>query len=218
MVNVGGKGHHNRRSNTLLKNAAKLALGVDLSSESRHAEVVLGTNGSDTLLLQTTTHHAAGRGDEAEAQINTSLDLIGEPSPVRGVESSHGSLELSGGNPVVRLITGSVRNSALGALGEGRSLPESLKTKGELGGDGLEVAANEDTSESALEVGGVEHLKGCAKVVAGVLVLELRHILTTRRDGELRLGDKLVGPSPVESPGESALIVEVSLAEDLVMG
>jgi hypothetical protein len=46
-------------------------------------------------------------------------------------------------------------------------------------------------------------------------VLELRHILTTRGDGKLGLGNELVGPSEVESSGERTLIVYVALAEYL---
>lgn len=82
VVNVGGKRHHDRGGDTLLQQAAQLALGVDLGAEGRHAEVIFGTNGGDALLLQTTTHQAAGRGNEAKAQVNTGLDLVGESSPV----------------------------------------------------------------------------------------------------------------------------------------
>jgi hypothetical protein len=94
-------------------------------------------------------------------------------------------------------------------------LPKSLETQSKLGSNGLEVASDEDTSNATLEVGGVEHLEGCAEVVSGVLVLELRHILTTWGDGKLRLGNKLVRPSPVESTGQRALVIKVTLAEDL---
>src|SRR6478609_762113 len=128
VINISSKCHHNGRCNTLFQNAAKLALGVDLSSESRHAEIVLGTNSGDALLLKATTHEATGRGNETEAQINTGLNLVRESSPVRGVKGAHSSLELSGGDPVCGLVPGSIRDSALRALGEGRSLPESFKT------------------------------------------------------------------------------------------
>lgn len=82
MVNIGSKGHHDGWSNALLQQAAQLALGVDLSSEGGHAEIVLGTNGGDALFLQAATHHTTGRGDETEAQVNTGLNLVRQPSPV----------------------------------------------------------------------------------------------------------------------------------------
>lgn len=94
-------------------------------------------------------------------------------------------------------------------------MPQSLHSKCELWGHRLQVAADVDTSHAALEERRVEHLEGCAKVVSIVLVLELRHILTTRGDGKLGLGNELVGPSEVESSGERTLIVYVALAEYL---
>ena len=215
MVDISGKGHHYRRSHSLLESAAKLALGVDLSSESRHAEIVLGTNGGDTLLLETTTHKTTRRRNKTEAQINTSLDFVGKSSPVRGVQGTHSSLELSGSDPIGGLVAGGVGDGTFGALGQRRSLPKSLETQSKLGSNGLEVASDEDTSNATLEVGGVKHLEGCTEVVSGVLVLELRHILTTWGDGKLRLGNKLVRPSPVKSTRQRALVIKVTLAEDL---
>lgn len=180
MVNVGSKSHHHRGRDTLLEDTAQLALGVDLGSESGHAEIVLGADGRDTLLLDTTTHKTAGRGDEAEAQVDTSLDFVRDSLPERSVESTHSSLELGSSDPILGLVATKVRDSTLRALGKGRSLPEGLKTESQLGGNGLEVAADEDAGEAALEVGRVEHLERSAEVVTSVLVLELSHILTSR--------------------------------------
>lgn len=82
MINIGSKSHHDGGSDALLQQAAQLTLGVDLSSESGHAEIVLGTNGGDALFLQATTHQTTGRGNEAEAQVNTSLNLVRQLAPV----------------------------------------------------------------------------------------------------------------------------------------
>lgn len=215
MVNVGSKGHHDGRSDALLQKAAQLALGVDLGSESGHAEIVLGTNGSDTLLLQAAAHQTTGRGDEAEAQVNTSLNLVGQLAPVRSVESSHSSLQLSGGNPVGGLVSGAIGDGTFGTLSQSRALPEGFQTESELGGDGLQVASDVDASRSTLEERGVEHLERGTEVIAGVFVFELGHVLAARGDGELRFGNQLVGPSVVETAGEGAFVVHVALAEDL---
>lgn len=216
VVNIGGKGHHDRRSDALLQHAAQLALGVDLSAERRHAEVVLGANGSDTLLLQATAHDTAGGGNEAEAQIDTSLDLVRKSLPESRVQSAHGSLELSSGNPVLGLVSGAVGNGAFGTLGQRRALVQSLHTEGELGSDGLKVATDVDASHATLQERGVEHLQGCAEIVASVLVLELSHILAAGGDGDLRLRNKLIGPAEVEASGKRAFVIEVALAEDLL--
>lgn len=215
VVKVGSKGHHDGGGDALLQQAAQLALGVNLGTESGHAEVVLGANGGDTLLLETTAHHATSGGHEAEAHVDTGLNLVRDLPPVRRVESSHGSLQLSGGDPVLSLVACAVRDGALRALSEGRALPQSLHAEGEFGGDGLEVAADEDASHAPLQEGRVQHLERSAEVIAGVLVLELGHVLAAGGDGELRLGDELVGPAVVEASGQSAFIVEVALGEDL---
>lgn len=215
MVNVGSKGHHDGRSDTLLQKAAQLALGVDLGSESGHAEIVLGTNGSDTLLLQAAAHQTTGRGDKTEAQVNTSLNLVGQLAPVRSVESSHSSLQLSGGDPVGGLVSGAVRDGTFGTLSQSRALPEGFQTESELRGDGLQVASDVDAGRSTLEERGVEHLERGTEVIAGVFVFELGHVLAARGDGELRFGNQLVGPSVVEAAGEGAFVIHVALAEDL---
>lgn len=215
MVNVGSKGHHDGRSDTLLQKAAQLALGVDLGSESGHAEIVLGTNSSDTLLLQAAAHQTAGRGDKTEAQINASLNLVGQLAPVRSAESSHSSLQLSGGDPVGSLVSGAVGDGTFGTLSQSRALPEGFQTESELGGDGLQVASDVDASRSTFEERGVEHLERGTEVIAGVFVFELGHVLAARGDGELRFGNQLVGPSVVETAGEGAFVVNVALAEDL---
>lgn len=216
MVNVGSKGHHDGRSDTLLQKAAQLALGVDLGSESGHAEIVLGTNGSDTLLLQAAAHQTTGRGDKAEAQVNTSLNLVGQLAPVRSVESSHSSLQLSGGDPVGGLVSGAVRDGTFGTLSQSRALPEGFQTESELRGDGLQVTSDVDASRSTLEERGVEHLERGTEVITGVFMFELGHVLAARGDGELRFGNQLVGPSVVETAGEGAFVVHVALAEDLI--
>lgn len=215
MVNISGKGHHDGGSDALLQQAAQLTLGVDLSSESGHAEIVLGTDGGDALFLQATTHQTTGRGDETEAQINTGLDLVRQLSPVRGIDGSHSSLQLSSGDPVSGLVSSAVGDGTFGALSQSGALPEGFHSESELGGDGLKVASDVDTSHAAFKERGVEHLERCAEVIASILVFELGHVLATGRDGQLRLGNQLVGPSVVEAAGERALVVNVALAEDL---
>ena len=213
VVNISSEGQGDRGgTETLLKQTAELARGVDLSPEGGHPEVVLGTEGGDALLGKT-THHALRRSNR-KGHINTSLDSIGKLLPEGSVESTL-SLELSASNPVIGLVAGEVGDGGIGTLSEALTLPDSLETEAESGSDGLEVVANEDTGETAVEEGGVDGLEGGSKVVALVLVLELGHILAAA-DRELGLGDGPVAPSVVESCRESALVVEVTLSEDLV--
>lgn len=214
VVNISSEGQGDRGSTkTLLEQAAKLARGVDLSPEGGHSEVVLGTKGGDAFLGKT-THHAL-RGSDRQGHINTSLDSIRKLLPEGSVESTL-SLQLSASNPVIGLVAGEVGDGGIGALSEALTLPDSLETEAESGSDGLEIVANEDTGEAAVEERGVDSLEGGSEVVAKVFVLELGHILAAA-DRELRLGDGPVAPPVVEPCRESALVVEVTLSEDLFM-
>lgn len=214
MVDISGKGHHDGGGDALLEQTAELALGVHLGTESRHAEIVLGTHRGDTLPGGTAHHGGAGVG-KGQGQVAAGLDLLGDAAPVGGVDDALG-LQLGGGNPVVGLVTQRVGGGGLGAGGEAGALPDSLKAEGELGGDGLEVAADEDAGEATIKRGGVHGLDGGSEVVTDVFRLELEHVLAgAGDDGELGLGDELVGPSPVEARGELAIVVDVSLQEDL---
>lgn len=108
VINLSAKCGHDGTANTLLKQAAKLALGVDLGTEGRESEVVLGTESRDTILLETTAHHTASTtGAQGKRHIDTSLDLVGDAPPVRGVEGTL-RLQSGGSDPVVGLITADV--------------------------------------------------------------------------------------------------------------
>lgn len=189
MVNVSGEGHHDRGGNALFEQTAELALGIDLSAESGHAEIVLGADGGNALLLKTASHQATSGGHQTKTHVNTGLNLLRQPPPVGGIECAGRSLKLSSGDPIVGLVATAVGRDALGALTERGTLPEGLHSEGELGGDRLEEATNVDTGNTALKGGRVDHLERGAEVVAGVLVLELGHVLVVRSDLDLRLGN-----------------------------
>lgn len=124
-------------------------------------------------------------------------------------------MQLSSGDPVSGLVSSAVGDGTFGTLSQSGALPEGFQTESELGSDGLQVASNVDASHATLEEGGVEHLERCAEVIASILVFELGHVLATGGNGQLGLGNQLVGPSVVEAAGERALVVNVALAEDL---
>lgn len=188
MVNISSDSHHNRSSNALLQQAAQLSLGVKLGAEGGHAEVVLGAKRRHALLLEGTAHHGARAAGQGQAHVDTSLHLLGQSPPVCGVQAA-GSRQLGGSNPVSGLVLSAVGHHSLGGLAQPGPLPHSLKSEGELRGDRLHVASDEDTCQAALEVGWVERLDGCGEVVSGVLLLPLRHILTTGAYLKLGLGD-----------------------------
>jgi len=214
MIHISGEGHHDRGSNALLKHAAELALGVDLSTEGRHAEIVLGTEGGDALLGRA-THHGGSRIN-GNGHVNTGLNLLTQTLPVGSVESTL-SLQLGAGDPVLRLVATNVRDGGIRALGKPGALPNGLQTEGELRGDGLKILANEDTGQATLKEGRVKGLDSRSEIGATVFVLKLGHILTgsTRSDLEAGLGGERRGPSVVESSRKVALVIDVTLGEHL---
>jgi hypothetical protein len=214
VIHISGEGHHDRSSNALLEHATELALGIDLSTEGGHAEVVLGTEGGDALLGRA-THHGGARIN-GKGHVNTSLNLLTQTLPVGSVESTL-SLQLGAGNPVLRLIATNVRDSGIRALGKAGALPNGLKTEGELRGDGLKILANEDTGQATLKKRRVKGLDSCSEIGAAVFVFELGHILTgsTRSDLEAGLGGERRGPSVVESSRKVALVIDVTLGKHL---
>ena len=178
MVNIRGECHGHNRGNALLKHAAQLALRVNLCPEGGHSEIVFCADGGGAFLLEGATHHAALGGHHGERHVDTGLDLLRDASPVGGVQSAM-ALELSGCYPVVRLVPGNVGEAGVGALAQTTALPDGLETKRKLGGDRLEVMADVDAGKTAFEEGRVEGLYRGAKVGTSVLVLELRHVLTS---------------------------------------
>ena len=211
MVNIGGKGHGDGLSNPLLKETAELALGVDRRPESRHSEVVLGSKGGDSLLGDSA--HNALRGLSRKGHVDTSLHLVGQAPPVGSVQSTL-SLQLNAGSPVLRLISGDIRKSSIGALGQAGALPDTLKAERKSGRNSLEVVSNKDTGKTTLEARGVVSLHGGTEIGAGVFVLELGHLLG-RPKLKLGLGNSSIAPPPVESSRESAIVVDASLAKNL---
>lgn len=215
LVDLTSEGERDGHGNALLEKAANLAGAVNLGAERRGTEVVLGTNGSGTITSRATHHKSSGRGLELKVHVNTGLNTLGQLAPVSGVESALG-LQLSGTDPVLTLVLGGVGQSSLGASGDGLALPDSLKTKGEIGGDGLQVAADEDTGETTLEARGVEGLEGRGEVTASVVVIDLDQALsTTVHDLSIGLGDKGLVPAVVGDGGERTITSVVALHKHL---
>ena len=214
MVYLGGKRQHDRRGDPLLEQAAELAARVDLGAEGGHAEVVLGADLGDALLLQGAAHEAA-RGHERQGDVNAGLDLLREAAPVGRVEGALGRVELGRGDPVVGLVAGAVLDARVRRLRGRDALPDCLQAEGQPRRDGLQVAPDEDARQAAAQSRGVHHLERRGKVVARVLVFDLGHVLAAGGDLEGGLGDELVAPAVVEARRELALIVDVSLHEHL---
>ena len=216
VVELTSKGDLDHGDNSLLKQNTKLTSGVDLGSEAAGSEVVLGTEGGNTLLFHT-THH--GVRSELQVKVDTGLELSGKSSPVRTLDTARRH-ELSAGNPVLALVLGSVANHGLRTNLGSRSLVDSLETEGESGSDALKVATNENTSKRAIEDGRVHGLDLSSEVVTNVVVLE-RELGTsrTRHGGGLDLSgglcDPARSPSVVEAGRERKVAVKVTLAEDL---
>jgi hypothetical protein len=213
VVELTGKGDLDHGNNSLLEQDTKLTGSVDLGSETAGSEVVLGTEGSDTLLSHATGHGVTG---ELQVEVNTGLELSGKSSPVRTLDTA-GRHELSAGNPVLALVLGSVADHGLRTHGGSGSLVDSLETEGESGSDALKVATDEDTGKRTLEDGRVHGLDLSSEVVANVVVLEgeLGASLSTSLDLSSGLCDPARSPSVVEAGREGKVAVKVTLAEDL---
>lgn len=157
MVNVSREGHHERSHDALLEHTAKSALRVDLRPESRHSEVVLGSESSNALLLETATQHGVSRSN-TKRHIDTSLNLVREAAPVRGIQSTLG-LQLSAGDPVLGLVTGNITDGRYRRFESRLTLPNSFEADGKFGSERLHVMTDKDTAQTALEDGGVEGLE-----------------------------------------------------------
>jgi len=214
VINLGRKGHHDRGSDTLLDQETNLALGVKLGAEGGHPEVILDTNGGGSLLRDATAERTALARDEGQRHVNTGLHPFGDSAPVGSGESAL-SLELGGGNPVVRLVARAKREGGLGRLGKNTTLPYGLETKTELGSYGLHITTDVDAGETTVEIRGVQHLKRGSEVIAGILVLDLGHIVSIVGELELGLADELIGPSEVETARQGPFVIELGLKEDL---
>lgn len=221
VVELTGKSDLHHGDNSLLEQNAELALAVDLGSEAAGSEIVLGTE-SGRSLLPDATHHAtlsSTSGSELKAEVDTSLELVGQSLPVRSLQTTSGH-ELSASNPVIALVLSGIADHALGAHACGRSLVDSLETQGQSWSDALQVATDEDSSKRAFEDGRVHGLDLGGEVVASIVVLkrELSAAGASCR-GCLDLSGGLCDPSGspavVESSGEGEIAVEVTLAEDL---
>ena len=213
MVHISGKGNLDWWRNALLPQAAELSGRVDLCAESRHAEIVLDTEVGDTLLAWSTHHWVAT--SKSEVEVNTGFKLLGESSPVGGAQSSL-CLELGAGNPVRALVLGAVRDGGLWSLVDGCALPDTLESESEGWSDRLEVRADEDTGESTINDRWLDGLDGGGEIGSGVLVVELGHRLSlTWCDLDLGLGHQLWSPAVVEAGVKLAIVIDVTLQEDL---
>jgi hypothetical protein len=216
VVELTSKGDLDHGNNSLLEQDTELTGSVDLGSETAGSEVVLGTEGSNTLLSHATGHGVTG---ELQVEVNTGLELSGKSSPVRTLDTA-GRHELSAGNPVLALVLGSVADHGLRTHGGSGSLVDSLETEGESGSDALKVATDEDTGKRTLEDGRVHGLDLSSEVVANVVVLE-RELGASRAGhrASLDLGgglcDPARSPSVVEAGREGKVAVKVTLAENL---
>lgn len=217
VVELTSKGDLNHGDDSLLEQDTELALGVNLSSEAAGSEIVFSTESGNTLLLRTTHHRVSG--GELEVEVNTSLELVGESSPVRTLDSTSRH-ELSAGDPILTLVPGGVADHGLGAeLGSG-SLVNGFQTEGESGGDALQVATDEDTSKGTVQDRGVHGLDLRSEVISNIVVLERELSASGTSHGsslDLSAGlcDPARSPSVVEAGGEGKVAVEVTLAEDL---
>lgn len=216
VVELTSKGDLDHGNDSLLEQDTELTSSVDLGSETAGSEVVLGTKSGDTLLSHTAHHGVASK---LQVEVDTSLELSRESSPVRTLNTT-GRHELSAGDPVLALVLSSIADHGLGTHLGSRSLVDSLETEGKSRSDALKVATNEDTSKGTIEDRRVHSLDLSSKVVANVVVLKGE--LGTSRTGhggslDLSSGlcDPTRSPSVVEASGEGKVAVKVTLAENL---
>lgn len=216
LVNLTSEGQRDGHGDALLEKAADLAGAVDLGAEGGGAEVVLGTDSSGAIAAGATHHHGGGVGSKLEVHVDTGLDALGQLAPVGGSKGALG-LQLGGTDPVVSLVLGAVGQSSFGTSVQALALPDGLETESEAGSDGLEVATDEDTGQTALEAGGVEGLQGSREIIASVVIVELEQALSgSRHNLSVGLGDQSLGPAVVVDGREGTIASEVTLHEDLL--
>lgn len=183
-------------SESLLEEHTDLACGIDLTTESCHAEVVLGSQGGECLALGWA--HERCRLDHG-LKVEGNVNLVTQLLEVGRLDVT-GRLELGGscprgdkgyfwdagdGSGVVsqrfRLCVG--ERSVLqqprgdgdhGLVGAG-VLDNSVESKGEAGGERVEE--RDHVNAGKVERGGVDRLEGERVVGTKVVVLELEHSL-----------------------------------------
>ena len=215
LVNFTGKCKGNRHRYPLLQQAADLTSAVDLSTERRSAEVVLGSDGGCTVFARTTHHSCSRVGSELKVHVNTGFNTLGQLPPVRGSEDTL-SLELSAGNPVASLVSAAVGKRSFGTSAHALTLPDSFETKSQAGCDGLQVASDENSGQTTIQERWVEGLDRCREIVTSVVIVKLQQTLgSSRHDLSVGLGDQLRGPTIVTDGSQRAIASEVALRENL---
>lgn len=222
VIDFTGKENGDDGQDTAFQKTGDLTIRVDLASEDALAELVLGTHGGGTLdggagWSSAASQHGSLWVGETNGGLDTCLDVVSDFAVKGSVDSALG-LELSSSDPIRGNVSSDKREGGVRRVGCLLGGVDGLKTKSELGGNGLEERNNADTGEGSVEDGGVERLKVERKVGALEVVLELEHGGLALGDLHVGLGDGVGAPAVVESAGDGEVTVDITLQQGLVGG
>jgi hypothetical protein len=105
VIDLARKCDTNGRRDHLLHQTRHFALVVDLSPERRLSEVVLGTNANIALLLRPTHGTIGSDSSKSEVAVDSRLDFVGQPAPVRSLQHTTIRNDLPASHPVGSLVS-----------------------------------------------------------------------------------------------------------------
>lgn len=225
VVNLSGNKEGESRSEPLFEVHANLTRAVNLSSESSHPEVVLGSQSCQSLPLGRAQH---GLWSEDGLEVKSNVDFVGKLLVISRLDVTVG-LEMAGSCPAGdeggRKARGG-RGKGGNGVGQGGELGDirgcglkdggfgvldhSLETERESGRDRMEEGSHVDTGK--VEEVGVDGFPGEGVVVSDVVMFELNHgVARLVGNLSLDLGEISGGPSLVGAHGQRAATVETAL-------
>lgn len=225
MVNLSSNKEGESRSEPLFEVHANFARAVNLSPESSHPEVVLGSQSCQSLPLGRAQH---GLRSEDGLEVKGNVNLVGKLLVVSSLDVAI-RLEMAGSYPAGdeggRKARGG-RGKGCNGVGQGGQLGDvrgcgledggfgildhSLETKRKSGRDGVKEGSHVDTGK-VKEV-GVDGFPGEGVVVSNVVMFELNHgVAGFVGNLSLDLGEVSGGPSLVGTHGQRAATVKTTL-------
>lgn len=216
VVNFSSNKEGESRSEPLFEVHTNLTRAVNLSPESSHPKVVLGTQSCQSFPLGRAQH---GLRSEDGLEVKSDVDLVGKllivsrlnvtvglevagscPAGDEGRRNAGGGRGKGGNSVGQRCEFSDIRGGGLENSGFGM-LDHSLETKRESGRDGMKEGSHVDTGK--VEEAGVDGFPGEGVVVSDVVVFELNHgVAGLVGNLSLNLGEVSGRPSLVGTHGQ----------------